>query len=140
MSEGEVYFLTGCTGFLGKVVLEKILRSLKYKKIYYLLRPKDGNRASQRFRSLLSSEIFECFRCQHVDFHSWIDDVLVPVYGDLERPSLGLPQEEFQMITNEITIIIHMAANTDFRASLQSSIKINVIGSMQVCLYTSYLM
>ena len=48
---GKIILLTGCTGFLGithlwhnllgKVVLEKMLRSLpKIKKIYLLIRPK----------------------------------------------------------------------------------------------------
>lgn len=49
--QGKCLLITGCTGFLGiiqfliffskgKVVLEKILRSLDVKKIYLLIRPK----------------------------------------------------------------------------------------------------
>lgn len=39
----KTIFLTGTTGFVGKVVLEKILRSLnEIKKIYIMVRPKKG--------------------------------------------------------------------------------------------------
>lgn len=47
---GKTLLVTGCTGFLGtlprssspvgKVVLEKILRSLDVEKVYLLIRPK----------------------------------------------------------------------------------------------------
>jgi fatty acyl-CoA reductase len=39
----KVILITGTTGFLGKVVLEKIFRSIgNFKKIYLLVRPKRG--------------------------------------------------------------------------------------------------
>ena len=39
--ESKTILLTGATGFLGKVVLDKILRSLpNFKTVYVLLRPK----------------------------------------------------------------------------------------------------
>ena len=39
----KTLFLTGATGFLGKVVLEKLFRSLSdVKRIYILVRPKRG--------------------------------------------------------------------------------------------------
>ena len=38
---GKTLLITGCTGFLGKVILEKILRSCPHvKKIILLVRPK----------------------------------------------------------------------------------------------------
>lgn len=39
----KVILLTGATGFLGKVVLEKLFRSVQtFKRIYLLVRPKRG--------------------------------------------------------------------------------------------------
>lgn len=41
--EGKTIFLTGTTGFVGKVVLEKILRSLPMiKKLFIMVRDKKG--------------------------------------------------------------------------------------------------
>lgn len=48
-------FLTGATGFLGKLILEKLLRSCPdMKKVYILLRPKKNKDVEKRF-----DEIFE---------------------------------------------------------------------------------
>lgn len=45
----KTIFITGTTGFIGKVVLEKILRSLgHFKKIYLMVRPKKGVSGHQR--------------------------------------------------------------------------------------------
>jgi fatty acyl-CoA reductase len=41
--------LTGCTGFLGKIILEKILRTCSdFKKVYILIRPKKGTTVAKR--------------------------------------------------------------------------------------------
>ena len=57
---GKTIFLTGTTGFVGKVVLEKIMRSLPdFKKIFIMVRAKKGMTVRQRFENeILSSEIF----------------------------------------------------------------------------------
>ena len=48
--------LTGTTGFLGKIVLEKILRCLKdVKKIYVLVRTKRNKSTVDRVRELFES-------------------------------------------------------------------------------------
>ena len=38
-------FITGATGFMGKVLVEKLLRCTNVRKIYLLIRPKKGNLA-----------------------------------------------------------------------------------------------
>lgn len=62
--KGKTILLSGTTGFVGKVILEKILRSLTdIKRIYVMVRPKKTATIGQRLESeILSSEIFS-FRC-----------------------------------------------------------------------------
>ena len=38
--KGKTVFVTGTTGFVGKVLLEKIIRSTDVKRIYLMVRPK----------------------------------------------------------------------------------------------------
>ena len=54
---GKTILLTGCSGFVGKVVLEKFLRVLSStKKIYILVRPKRGTKPADRlWKDILSS-------------------------------------------------------------------------------------
>ena len=39
--EDKTVFITGATGFMGKVLVEKLLRSTKVRKIYLLIRHKE---------------------------------------------------------------------------------------------------
>ena len=46
--ENKTVFVTGATGFMGKVLVEKLLRSTKVKKIYLLIRTKEGHHGSEK--------------------------------------------------------------------------------------------
>lgn len=48
-------FLTGATGFIGKLFLEKILRSLPVKKVFILVRSKANVPTSKRLQVLFES-------------------------------------------------------------------------------------
>lgn len=48
-------FLTGATGFIGKLFLEKILRSLPIKKVFILVRSKPNAPTSKRMEDLFES-------------------------------------------------------------------------------------
>lgn len=51
-------FLTGATGFIGKVIIEKLLRSCpEIAGIYCLIRPKKGQDASQRLQEMCKSKV-----------------------------------------------------------------------------------
>lgn len=65
-------FITGGTGFMGKVLIEKLLRSCpKIKNIYLLMREKKGVTAADRLKTLFDSPvssnhlIFSGFRSLH---------------------------------------------------------------------------
>lgn len=52
-------FVTGGTGFLGKVLIEKLLRSCPgVRTIYVLVREKKGKNAHQRMEELFDDKIF----------------------------------------------------------------------------------
>ena len=54
--QNKSIFITGATGFLGKVLIEKLMRTCyDLKKIYVLVRHKKGNTPVQRL-----NEIFNC--------------------------------------------------------------------------------
>ena len=51
-------FITGATGFLGKTLIEKLLRSCNdLKKIYILIRPKKGKSSSERLNEILNAKV-----------------------------------------------------------------------------------
>jgi len=53
-----VIFVTGATGFLGKALLEKLLRSCpRVATIFVLIRPKRNQSIEERFRKLLENPV-----------------------------------------------------------------------------------
>lgn len=55
---GKTILITGCTGFIGKVLLWKLLYSCpEVEKIYILLRPKNGKGVAERKETLLQSPV-----------------------------------------------------------------------------------
>lgn len=64
---GKSVFVTGGTGFMGKVLLSKLLRSLEgIDKIYVLIRSNKGKSAASRLKEILklpvSLNFIFCFR------------------------------------------------------------------------------
>lgn len=56
--EGAEIFITGGSGYIGKVLIEKLLRSCtRIKAIYLLMRPKEGKTAAQRIQELSDSMV-----------------------------------------------------------------------------------
>ena len=56
--QNKSIFITGATGFLGKVLIEKLLRSCYgLKKIYVLVRHKKGNTPQQRLNELVNCKV-----------------------------------------------------------------------------------
>lgn len=55
---GKTVFITGGTGFMGKVLLEKLLRACPgLARVYLLIRPKKGQDARERLQQLLCSPV-----------------------------------------------------------------------------------
>lgn len=55
---GRQILITGATGFMGKVLVEKLLRSCPdIETIYLLMRPKRGNDVRSRLQELLNATV-----------------------------------------------------------------------------------
>lgn len=102
---GREIFITGGSGFMGKVLIEKLLRSCPdIKTIFLLLRPKKGNFIEERLKSITDVPLFDLLRVQNPDFLS----KLTPINGDMSKLRLGLSDEDVSRLNN-VSIIFHSA-------------------------------
>ena len=92
---GKTILITGATGFMGTVVLEKIIRVLpEYKKVYILIRSKKAMTIEERLENeIFSKEIFSHLYERYPEIKSVIKRKIVPVAGDLVKNGLGMSAE-----------------------------------------------
>ena len=78
---GKNVLLSGCTGFVGKVLLEKLFRSCpEINKIYIMVRPKRNKLPMERVKNeILNSYNFSLVRKMHKDFLSWAESKVIPI-------------------------------------------------------------
>lgn len=132
--KGKTILLTGTTGFVGKVILEKILRELEIKRIYVMMRPKKTVPIGERLtKEILSSEIFSFV--QKLKPQLSLDELkckIKPIAGDLIIDKLGLSSEDRAELVRELDIIINCAASVNFDDPLLDAIQINYFGCMRM--------
>ncbi|XP_033224121.1 putative fatty acyl-CoA reductase CG5065 [Belonocnema kinseyi] len=128
---GRSIFITGATGFMGKVLIEKLLRSCPdIQEIFLLMRPKKGLSIDDRLRKLIALPFFEKLRKERPNFI----DKLIPVTGDVATEALGLPPLERKVITERVSIVFHVAANVRFDDNLKHATFVNTRSTRDICI------
>lgn len=133
--DGKNILVTGGTGFLGKVLIEKLLRSTDVNIIYILIRPRKGSTAQARMQEeIVQSLIFDRLKKEiGVDgFFNMANKKLVAVGGDVTHIQVGLSAKDLEMLRTSVNHIIHCAANVDFNERLDRAVELNVYGSLRL--------
>ncbi|KAJ8719812.1 hypothetical protein PYW08_011987 [Mythimna loreyi] len=124
---GVNVFLTGGSGFLGKQLIEKLLRATAVSKIFILLRSKKGKSIEQRLIELLQDPVYDLLREQQPNFAQR----LIVVSGDVAELRLGLSEKDWNTITEQVHIVFHLAATTRFDEVLRVATFINIRGTRE---------
>ena len=108
--DGKCLLVTGITGFVGKFLLEKILRSCSPARVYVLIRVKRGQTSEQRLRLFLQNEPVFQFHPQDAEKLKRV----IAIEGDIVNPSVCVHKEDLQQILSRVQVVIHSAATVRF--------------------------
>ncbi|KAL5082734.1 hypothetical protein RYX36_011155 [Vicia faba] len=114
--KGKTILVTGATGFLAKVFIEKILRiQPDIQKLYILLRASNSDLAAHRLQNeVFDIDLFRVLRAElGEDFNSFTSKKVVAIAGDVAIENFGIKDEKIKNeIFEEIDVLVHSAALT----------------------------
>ncbi|XP_031128582.1 fatty acyl-CoA reductase 2 [Ipomoea triloba] len=128
---GKSFLITGGTGFLGKVLIEKILRTVPdVHKIYILIKADNKEVAMDRLKKeIISAELFKFLKQTYgKSYLVFMLSKLVPVVGNVCESGLGIDDHTAEVIAKEVDIIVNSAANTTFDERYDVALDINTGG------------
>src|SRR5580692_10517228 len=118
--------LTGGTGFIGPFLVKSLLEQTRAR-IYVLVRSSDEDQGRQRLRAAMESMgpcapgLMEMFEAR-----------VIPVCGDLGQANLGLTQEAWDFLANEVDTVFHNGATVNYLLNYDRMRDANVIGTNEV--------
>ena len=126
LSEASSVFVTGTTGFLGAFLLDELLRAAgPDTRFFCLVRDRDSGQGGSTNR-VLDTLKFYGLAGQSAGQR------IAPVYGDLTRPRMGLDDEEYRRLAEEIDLIFHCAASVNYAYPYSAAKPHTVGGTLEV--------
>ncbi|KAF7269473.1 hypothetical protein GWI33_017473 [Rhynchophorus ferrugineus] len=128
---GQTIFVTGATGFMGKILVEKLLRCCPdISTIYVLIRNKKGRDSMSRLEDFLNCPVFDKIRDQPNG--EYLLNKLQCVSGDVTHRNLNLSDQDLSLLRDNVTTVFHMAANVRFDQLLKHAVLLNTGGTLNV--------
>uniref|UniRef100_A0A8D3DJ94 Fatty acyl-CoA reductase n=1 Tax=Scophthalmus maximus TaxID=52904 RepID=A0A8D3DJ94_SCOMX len=126
---GKNVLITGATGFMGKVLLEKLLRSCpEVKAVYVMVRSKAGQSPQARIADMINCKLFEKLQDEQPGFA----EKIVAVSSDLTLPELDLSKEDQSVLAEKVNIVFHCAATIRFNEPLKDAMQLNVLATQKM--------
>jgi thioester reductase-like protein len=118
--------LTGGTGFIGPFLIKSLLEQTRAK-IYVLVRSSDKVQGKQRLRAAMES-MGPCGASLMQVFEARV----IPICGDLGQPKLGLTQDVWDFLANEMDTVFHNGATVNYLFNYDRMREANVLGTNEV--------
>ncbi len=126
LSEASSVLVTGTTGFLGAFLLDELLRATgPDTRFYCLVRDPDSGQGGS------TNRVLDTLKFYGLAGHS-VGDRIVPVPGDLTRPRMGLDNDEYRRLAEEIDLIFHCAASVNYAYPYSAAKPHTVGGTLEV--------
>ncbi|XP_047507024.1 putative fatty acyl-CoA reductase CG5065 isoform X1 [Pieris napi] len=126
---GKSVFVTGATGFVGKVFIERLLSNCKdIENVFVLIRPKHGADTGKRLQKIFDVPLFDKLKqTRPGDLKK-----VIPIEGDITTSQLGLTPDDKETLADKVSVVFHSAATVRFIDKFQDMMNINVEGTQRV--------
>ncbi|XP_065214317.1 fatty acyl-CoA reductase wat-like isoform X2 [Planococcus citri] len=121
-------FVTGGTGFIGKVMISKLILTCDVSCIYLLVRKKSSKSSAERMRELFENPIFIHMKSKLPDCMNRIKFV----EGDCSLENLGLSAKDEETLCKSVNFVFHCAAAMNMLGSFDTAVKINIRGTQEL--------
>ncbi|KNA18131.1 hypothetical protein SOVF_073590 [Spinacia oleracea] len=131
----KTILVTGATGFIAKILVEKILRvQPNVNKLYLLIRASNSQAADIRLQDeVLGKELFKILREKWgTKFECFMSEKISAVAGDTSYENLGITGHRLKQMYNDIDIVINVAATTKFDERYDVALGVNTLGPKHV--------
>ena len=118
--------LTGGTGFIGPFLMKSLLEQTSAT-IYVLVRASDEEQGRQRLKAAMES-MGSC----GPGLMQMFEDRVIPLCGDLGRPSLGLAEDTWEFLASEVDTVFHNGATVNYLFNYDRMRDANVLGTNEV--------
>uniref|UniRef100_A0AAQ5XYG4 Fatty acyl-CoA reductase n=1 Tax=Amphiprion ocellaris TaxID=80972 RepID=A0AAQ5XYG4_AMPOC len=126
---GKNVLISGATGFMGKVLLEKLLRSCPdVGSVYVLVRSKAGQSPEERISDMISCKLFERLQDEQPSFK----EKIVALSSDLTLPDLDLNRDHQNLLSDRVHVVFHCAATIRFNEPLKDAMQLNVLATQKM--------
>ncbi|KAG8531758.1 putative NRPS-like protein biosynthetic cluster [Bacidia gigantensis] len=122
-SAETVVFLTGCTGFVGSYIVKDILERSNTRLIALVRGVKDAKAGLSRLRRSLQS---------YGLYNDRWESKLSVALGDISKPQLGLPHEEWTRLSETVDVSIHNGAIVHWVKPYQDMRASNVLSTLEL--------
>ena len=126
LSDASSVLVTGTTGFLGAFLLDQLLRTTGQNTRFYCL-ARDHNSG----QGTPSNRVLETLKFYGLASQP-TDDRIIPVRGDLTHPQMGLDNDQYQELAEEIDLIFHCAASVNYAYPYAAAKPHTVGGTLEV--------
>ncbi|XP_055628348.1 fatty acyl-CoA reductase wat-like [Toxorhynchites rutilus septentrionalis] len=123
----SVVLITGGTGFVGKVLIEKLLRCFEVSRIYLLVREKKNAKAKERLRGIFDEPIFEVIKKSNATALSNV----IPIDTDFEQDQI-ISEHDRELLLTEVTVVFNVMASVKFNENIETALDTNVTCSKKL--------
>ncbi|KAH7020739.1 male sterility protein [Microdochium trichocladiopsis] len=106
--DGHVVYLTGASGALGNALLEALVDQPRVKKIYCAVRGADPQ-----------ARVMESMKSRGYSERLYMSDKICAIQYDMKDVDLGLHSRTIELLTKDVTVVMHNAWKLDFNQPIQ---------------------